>query len=60
MLLSLQIGGGVSVASIYTVVGGDTLTSIAQRYGTTISRICADNNIKNPDLIYEGQQLKIC
>ena len=56
----LQIGGGVSAATIYTVVRGDNLTSIAQRYGTTISRICADNNIKNPDLIYEGQQLKIC
>ena len=56
----LQIGGGVSVATIYTVVRGDNLSSIAQRYGKTISRICTDNNIQNPDLIYEGQQLKIC
>ena len=43
----------------YTVVWGDTLTSIARRYKTTVSELVKLNNIKNPDLIYVGQKLKI-
>lgn len=44
---------------IYTVKGGDTLSGIAQRYGTTIAKIAAENGIKNPNLIFIGQKLKI-
>ena len=43
----------------YAVKRGDTLTSIARRFGTTVAKIAADNNIKNPNLIYAGQILKI-
>ena len=43
----------------YIVKAGDTLSAIAQRYGTTYQKIASDNNIKNPDLIYVGQPLKI-
>ena len=43
----------------YTVVKGDTLWSIAKRYGTTYKKIAEYNNIKNPNLIYIGQFLKI-
>lgn len=43
----------------YTVKSGDTLSAIALRYGTTIKKIAADNNIKNPNLIHVGQVLKI-
>lgn len=43
----------------YTVVKGDTLWSIAKRYGTTYKKIADYNNIKNPNLIYIGQLLKI-
>jgi peptidoglycan DL-endopeptidase LytF len=40
----------------YTVVSGDTLFFIAQRYGTTVAAIVAINpQITNPDLIYPGQ-----
>lgn len=46
-------------AITYIVKGGDTLSGIAQRYGTTISRIAADNGIKNVNLIYIGQKLTI-
>ena len=53
-------GGTVSTGSTYTVKYGDTLSAIANKYNTTVSKICRDNNISNPDLIYEGQQLKIC
>lgn len=43
----------------YTVKRGDTLSAIAKKYGTTVKQIAADNNIKNVNLIYAGQKLKI-
>ena len=43
----------------YTVVRGDTLSEIAQRYGTTVSYLAKLNNIRNVNLIYVGQVLKI-
>lgn len=43
----------------YYVRKGDTLTAIANRFGTTIQQIAADNNIKNVNLIYVAQPLKI-
>lgn len=43
----------------YVVRSGDTLTAIARLYGTTVQKIAADNNIKNANLIYPGQVLKI-
>ena len=43
----------------YTVVWGDTLSGIARRYGTTVNTLVKLNNIKNPNLIYAGQKLKI-
>ena len=49
-------GGGEIV---YTVVKGDTLSGIAAKYGTTYQEIAKANGIKNPNLIYPGQQFKI-
>ena len=43
----------------YTVKKGDTLSSIAERYGTTYQKIAKDNGIKNPNFIKVGQKLKI-
>ena len=43
----------------HKVVWGDTLSEIAQRYGTTVSYLAKLNNIKNVNLIYVGQVLKI-
>lgn len=43
----------------YTVQRGDTLSEIAQRYGTTVQELASINNILNPNLIYPGQVLKI-
>lgn len=43
----------------YTVVRGDTLSEIAQKYKTTVSYLAKLNNIKNVNLIYVGQVLKI-
>lgn len=43
----------------YTVKQGDTLTKIARTYDTSVSKIVADNNILNPDLILVGEQLEV-
>ena len=43
----------------YTVKKGDTLTDIAAKYNTTVSKIAKDNNIKNVHIIYIGQKLII-
>lgn len=44
----------------YTVKSGDTLSQIALNYGTTVSSIVDLNPIiKNPNLIYPGQQFII-
>lgn len=43
----------------HKVVKGDTLSEIAQKYGTTVSYLAKLNNIKNVNLIYVGQVLKI-
>lgn len=43
----------------YTVKSGDTLSGIASRYNTTVDSLVKKNGIKNPNLIYPGQVLKI-
>ena len=48
-----------SVSSTYTVKAGDTLSSIASRYGTTYKKLAAINGISNPNVIYPGTNLKI-
>lgn len=46
-------------AVTYTVKAGDTLSSIAKKYGTTWVKIANDNKIANPNLIFAGQKLVI-
>lgn len=43
----------------YRVKKGDTLNKIAKKYGTTVKKLAKDNKIKNPNLIYRGQLIKI-
>lgn len=43
----------------YTVVKGDTLSELAQKFGTTVSNLVNLNNIKDPDFIVVGQTLKL-
>lgn len=44
----------------YAVRRGDTLSAIAQRYGTTVNKIMKDNpQIQNADIIYPGQRIII-
>ena len=43
----------------YTIKSGDTLSSIASKYGTTYQELARINGISNPNKIYPGQVLKI-
>ncbi len=42
---------------IYTVQSGDTLSEIAEIFGTSVDAIAQANQIQNPDLIFAGQTL---
>lgn len=44
---------------IYTVKSGDNLWNIAKKHGTTVQSILEINIIKNPNLIYPGQKIRI-
>ncbi len=45
--------------TVYIVKRGDTLSQIASNYSTTVAELASMNNIKNINLIYTGQILKI-
>ena len=49
----------VSHETVYTVKKGDTLSAIAIKYGTTVKKLAKDNNIKNSNLIYVNQKIRI-
>ncbi|MCW2277709.1 LysM peptidoglycan-binding domain-containing protein [Heliophilum fasciatum] len=44
---------------IYIVQMGDTLYSIAKRFGTRVDTLIAINYLTRPQLIYPGQQLVV-
>lgn len=44
---------------VYIVQPGDWLSKIAMKYNTTWKHLQKINNIKNPDLIFPGQKIKI-
>lgn len=43
----------------YTIQKGDTLSSIARKYGTTYQKLAELNGIQDPSKIYVGQVLKV-
>ena len=43
----------------YTVKKNDNLTKIAKKYKTTVTQLVKWNNIKDPNLIYVGQRLRV-
>lgn len=44
---------------VYITRPGDTLWTIAQRFGTTVEELARVNGIGNPDIIYPGAKLFI-
>lgn len=59
--LIVPVAGGTSTGQgqTYVVQKGDTLLSIARRFGVTVAQLQSANNITNPDRIYPGQVLVI-
>lgn len=57
--VNISIGEYDCGHSIYTVRRGDTLSTIAKRFGKTINEIAELNGIKNVNYIYVGQKLRI-
>lgn len=45
--------------STYTVRYGDTLSSIASKFGTSYQALASLNGLSNPNLIYVGQVLRV-
>lgn len=43
----------------YTIKKGDNLTKIAKQYGTTVNKLKVLNGIKNANLIYAGQKIRV-
>lgn len=52
----LDSGNGYAT---YIVARGDTLRSLASRFGTSVSWLASTNSIYNYNLIYEGQRLTV-
>lgn len=54
-----ELCGGVSNGTYYTVKSGDTLSSIANKYKTTVAQLVKLNGIKNANLIYVNQKIRV-
>ncbi|RDW20834.1 hypothetical protein CWR48_04620 [Oceanobacillus arenosus] len=54
----LKLSGSPSTTNYYTVIKGDTLWGISQKYNTTVSKIKSLNGLKS-DLIKPGQNLRV-
>lgn len=53
---SIVDGGG---KEYHTIESGETLTSIAKDFGTTVDALIALNDIKNPNLIIAGDSIRV-
>ena len=49
----------VASTNIYKIVYGDTLSKIANRFGTTYQELARINGISNPNIIQVGQVIKV-
>lgn len=50
-------GSSNATAKYHTVVSGDTLSKIAKKYGTTVTKLVSLNGIQNKNLINVGQKI---
>lgn len=55
----LKVTGTASQESTYYVQAGDTLSSIASKFGTTVANLVSINHISNPNVIYIGQKIYV-
>lgn len=45
--------------NVHVVAGGESLSTIARRYGMTMQELAAYNGIVNPNLVFVGQKIQI-
>jgi soluble lytic murein transglycosylase-like protein len=55
----LRVPSRVGVSSIHVVRGGETLSAIAARYGTSVDALARVNRISDPNLIVVGTKVKV-
>jgi LysM repeat protein len=48
-----------TIAALYVVQAGDTLSAIAERFGVTVDELVAANNLTDPNFLQPGQTLLI-
>jgi LysM repeat protein len=56
---TVRVPGPQRVDSIHAVQSGETLSSIAAHYGTTVSALSRVNHLSDPNLIVIGTKLKV-
>lgn len=56
---SPQLQQAKSTPKYHTVAKGETLGSIARKYGTTVKQLISWNKLSNPDALKLGQRLKV-
>ena len=60
VLLPVEETAGDTSRGTYTVKRGDTLWGIAKRFGVNLTALIAANpQIKNPNLIYPGNEVRL-
>jgi nucleoid-associated protein YgaU len=61
LVLNIEVGGGGGGEETYTVKSGDSLSKIGHHFGVSWQKIFEANKdqIKDPDKIFPGQQLRI-
>ncbi|MCB0881227.1 MAG: LysM peptidoglycan-binding domain-containing protein [Thermoleophilia bacterium] len=57
--VAVPVASPSSSAGVHRVASGETLGSIAARYGTTVARIQSLNGISDPNLVVQGAALKV-
>lgn len=55
----IQIPIGGTSSTYYTIQPGDTLSEIAEQFGTTVQTLASLNGISVPDLIYAGERIRV-
>lgn len=48
-----------TVAALYTIQAGDTLSGLAERFNTSVDEIVAANGLTDPDALQPGQTILI-
>ena len=56
---SAPVAAPVPSGNVYVVSYGDTLATIAGRFGSTVDALMRSNGIYNPNFIYAGQRLNV-